>query len=144
MVSSTSVGSCEVGVNEFALSDLNGDQLPAERRGSLDVHPRVLERIAVLAAVKVSGVLVRTGPLRRLRGRRSPDAVAIVERSQATVELNVAAEWPFPVTDLAAEVRNTVLAEVEQLSGLNITAVDVVVHATSPASKHQRGGARVQ
>lgn len=107
--------------------------LPApEERGDLDIRTRALAHLIEQLAREVPGVVSDRGCLLArspLPGGASgsPSAEVLVQGHGARVRLDVACRWPARVSDLAAAVRERVLAEGAALGGVPITVVDVTV-----------------
>lgn len=102
------------------------------QRGGLEVAPRVVTRIAELAALQVDHVVKRSEGLERLVGRRLPRAVASIDKDRVRLSLDVAVLWPCPVEAVAAEVRRHVTDETARLTGLMVRSADITVHAVTP------------
>lgn len=104
---------------------------PAQR-GRLEIADRVVERIATYAAGEVPGVTSDGSTLERVVGRQYPKASAQVAGTRATVDLEIAVAWPFPLAKVAADVRDQVRSRLLDLAGLAADAVNVsaakVVH----------------
>jgi uncharacterized alkaline shock family protein YloU len=114
-----------------------------ENRGSLNIAPRVVEKVAGAAAVEVDHV---TGVPRRILGQTvgkvksdsQARADAKIDGSTVSVSLSVAVEYPTPVRSAAAAVRANVIKQVGALCGLTVVEVDVdVPHFYSSAGVQQ-------
>lgn len=114
-----------------------------ENRGSLDISPRVVEKVAGAAALEVDHV---SGVPRRILGQTlgkvkadsQARADAKIDGSTVSVSLSVAVEYPTPVRSAAAAVRANVIKQVGDLCGLTVVEVDVdVPHFYSSASQAQ-------
>lgn len=101
---------------------------PAQR-GELVLHDKVVVRIAELAALDIRGVTRQSGRLSKVTGRDLPRVSATIAGSRARVQLDVAAIWPQPLSQLAATVRDRVRQRVATLTGLQVDAVDVSIRA---------------
>lgn len=89
-----------------------------------------MERIACGAAARVTGTTSRSRSLTSLT--QLPSAKLSRTGSVFVIELDVAAMWPAPVSDVATRVRDQVRDEVTRQSGVTIERVDVTVHVVSP------------
>jgi uncharacterized alkaline shock family protein YloU len=103
---------------------------PSER-GTLELAPRAVTRIAEQTALQVRHVVRRSEGLERLVGRSLPRVSATVDRDRVRLDLDVAVRWPCPLEDVAVEVRDHVAAETARLTGLNVRSTDVTLHAVT-------------
>jgi uncharacterized alkaline shock family protein YloU len=94
-------------------------------RGQLEISPRVVERIAQIAALESRGVIRQEATF----GRGLPKAKAQLTGQQVRLDVEVAVEWGYPLADLAAEIRGRVGRTVAELTGLGIDAVSVDISA---------------
>ena len=94
-------------------------------RGSLEVRPTAVRRIAEQVVRGVPGTVSRSGSVTRLRRAGFPNVTVDVAGSRALIGVEAAAQWPAPVTDLAARVRDEVLEQTTRLTGLHVSSVDV-------------------
>ena len=97
-----------------------------EGRGQLSVRAHALQHIVESVALEVPRVRRTSGSLAGVRSG-TPHASVHVRGTTARVSLAVAVAWPAPVSEVAAQVRDTVLDRASELSGVRITAVDVTV-----------------
>ena len=112
-------------------------------RGETTIAPSVVATIAQRAAREVDGVeVVSTGGLRgvieSLRPDRSTGARADVASRQTAVDLTLAVSWPRPVRQVTEEVRRHVKARVQELTGYEVTDVDISVDALPAPSRPRR------
>jgi uncharacterized alkaline shock family protein YloU len=121
-----------------------GAEDSAGERGSLELAPRVVTRIAELSALQVAHVVRRSDGIERLVGRRLPRASASLDRDRVRIEVDVAVQWPCPVEEVAAQVRHHVAAETARLTGLMVRSTVVTVHAVTRESTPQQPPRRVQ
>ena len=104
----------------------------AGTRGSMTIADRVVEKIAAVAAGEVERA---SGIPRRLLGTTfgrptattRPRASAKVDVSTVSLKVSVSVEYPAPVRDVAAEVRERVARRVYELTGLQVTEIDITV-----------------
>lgn len=106
---------------------------PADR-GETRIHDRVVQRLVSASAAEVSGT---GGTHRRIlglpvSGADRPVAQAEVNGDVVTAKVSLSMSYPCPVREIAAEVRERVSERVEELTGLRVAEVDVVVEALVP------------
>jgi uncharacterized alkaline shock family protein YloU len=107
----------------------------AGTRGQLEISPRVVERIAQIAALEARGVIRQAASF----GRGLPKAKAQLTGHRVRLQVEVAVEWGYPLADLAAEIRDRVGQAVVALTGLGLDAVSVDISAVElPAVPVQR------
>src|SRR5262245_33643894 len=118
----------------------NNAELAAER-GSTVIANEVVEKIAAIAAREVPGVYDLGGDVARLfssvkeklglggrGGEDSDQGVSVrLEGKSASVKLVIVIEYGFVVFSVTEKVRAKVIAAVENLLGLEVTEVDIVV-----------------
>lgn len=105
---------------------------PAGNRGTMTIADRAVEKIAAIAAGEVERA---SGIPRRLLGTTfgrpntstRPRASAKVEEKTVSLKVSVSVEYPAPVRDVAAEVRERVARRVYELTGLKVTEIDITV-----------------
>jgi uncharacterized alkaline shock family protein YloU len=112
-------------------------------RGETTIAPSVLATVAQRAAREVDGVeVVSTGGLRGLVDALRPDRPtgtrADVASQHTAVELTVAVSWPRPIRQVTDEVRRHVKARVHELTGYEVTDVDIVVDALPAPARPRR------
>jgi uncharacterized alkaline shock family protein YloU len=118
----------------------NNAELAAER-GTTTIADEVVEKIAGIAARKVDGVYDLGGDVARVfasvrdriglgedEGETSNRGVSVrLEGRNATVRVTLVIEYGYVVYSVAESVRTQVINSVENLLGLEVTAVDIVV-----------------
>ncbi len=115
-----------------------GADAPAATRGRTTIADGVVEKIAGLAAREVPGVHTLGGGLARTLGavrERVPGARSSVTRGvkvevgerQTAVDLDIVVEYGVPITAVAGEVRENVIAAVERMTGLEVVEVNIAV-----------------
>lgn len=136
--------------------DDGSDSVPTER-GRTTIADGVVEKIAGIAAREVPGVhalgagMSRTiGAVRdRVPGGR-PSAgrgvkVEVGER-QAAVDLDIVVEYGVPITEVAGDIRESVISAVERMTGLDVVEVNIAVddvHLPDDDEDEDGGGSRV-
>ncbi|WP_328778674.1 Asp23/Gls24 family envelope stress response protein [Streptomyces canus] len=114
-------------------------QEPPETRGRTTIGDGVVEKIAGIAAREVPGIhalgggFVRTmGTMRdRVPGGHTSAGRGVkveVGEKQTAIDLQVVVEHGVSITDLAAEVRKSVIAAVERMTGLEVVEVNIAVN----------------
>jgi uncharacterized alkaline shock family protein YloU len=107
-------------------------------QGTTSIADQVVSKIAGIATREVSGVHALGGGAARTIGslrERIPGAktnvsqgIAVeVGEKQAAVDVTVVAEYGVAIADLAAGIRRNVIGSVEQMTGLDVTEVNVEV-----------------
>ena len=115
----------------------NSAELPAER-GSTTIANEVVEKIAGIAAREVPGVYDLGGDVARVfsavkerigLGEADADRGISVrlEGAKAAVKVVLCIEYGFVVYSVTEKVRAKVINAIENLLGLDVTAVDIVV-----------------
>lgn len=108
-------------------------------QGRTAIADTVVSKIAGLAAREISGVhdlgggaARAVGALReRIPGSRTNHSQGVsveVGERQAAVDLDIVAEYGVAIADLAAAIRRNVISSVEQMTGLEVTEVNITVH----------------
>ncbi|MDJ0347484.1 Asp23/Gls24 family envelope stress response protein [Streptomyces sp. H10-C2] len=114
------------------------DAAPATR-GRTTIADGVVEKIAGMAAREVPGVHALGGGFARTMGAvrgMVPGSRAGVTRGvkvevgeiQTAIDLAVVVEYGVAIADLAAEVRENVIAAVERMTGLEVVEVNIAVN----------------
>jgi uncharacterized alkaline shock family protein YloU len=118
----------------------NHAELAAER-GTTTIADEVVEKVAGIAAREVPGVYDLGGDVARVfaavrdriglgdeDGEPANRGVSVrLEGRTATVRVTLVIEYGFVVYSVAEKVRTKVISSVENLLGLEVTAVDIVV-----------------
>jgi uncharacterized alkaline shock family protein YloU len=115
-------------------------------RGSTTIASHVVAKIVQRAAAEVPGVEgVEQSGFRRLisligRGEAEPhvDAQADVDSETAVVKLTISVRYPLPLRQMSEKVRHHVSARTEELTGLRLAEVDIVVAALPIAGSQPR------
>jgi uncharacterized alkaline shock family protein YloU len=108
-------------------------------QGRTAIADTVVSKIAGIAAREISGVhdlgggtARAVGALReRIPGSRTnlTQGVAVeVGEHQAAVDLDIVAEYGVAIADLADAIRRNVVDQVERMTGLEVTEVNITVH----------------
>jgi uncharacterized alkaline shock family protein YloU len=125
-------------------------------RGKTSIAESVVEKIAGTAARQVSGVHeLGRGSARALGalrdrlpvgGNASPAQGVNVEvgERQAAVDLDVVAEYGVSLVDLAQAIRRNVIEQIEGMTGLEVTEVNVAVDDVYLGDSNDESESRVQ
>lgn len=93
-------------------------------RGLTRIAPNVVERVAAYACRDVNGVLVRPA-LSEDTKVPSIRARADVMGAAAHVTVWLPVEYPRPIINVAAAVRERIVADVHRLCGLRVEGIDI-------------------
>ncbi|WP_405871549.1 Asp23/Gls24 family envelope stress response protein [Streptomyces sp. NBC_00005] len=121
-----------------AQQDQKGGLRSPESRGRTTIADSVVEKIAGMATREVPGIHnLGTGMARTIGGvrERMPGGQPSVTRGvhvevgehQAAVDLEVVVDYGFPIADVAAGVRISVVSALERMTNLEIVEVNVAV-----------------
>jgi uncharacterized alkaline shock family protein YloU len=113
--------------------DLVGDH------GRTTIADQVVAKIAGIATREIDGVHALGGQAARIVGRvreaipggqqSITQGISVeVGEKQAAVDLGLVAEYGVAIHDLAAAVRSNVINSIQQMTGLEVTEVNVAVH----------------
>jgi uncharacterized alkaline shock family protein YloU len=125
-------------------SHVGKDLVPVDKRGTLTVSDRVVEKVAGYAVVLVDGAAAAP---RRVLGVKVGNADADDEAHvrarvagrTATVEASIAVRWPAPVQAVAAETRRRIREDVARITDVVVDHVDLdVVSLIAPAASRAR------
>ncbi|MER5757950.1 Asp23/Gls24 family envelope stress response protein [Streptomyces sp. NPDC002082] len=117
----------------------SGASEPASTRGKTSIADVVVVKIAGMAAREIPGVHDMGGGLSRTLGAvrdRVPGGrpnvgrgikVEVGER-QTAIDVDLVVEYGVPITDVARDVRENVIAAVERITGLEVVEVNVAVN----------------
>ncbi|MFI6566152.1 Asp23/Gls24 family envelope stress response protein [Streptomyces sp. NPDC050534] len=114
-------------------------QEPPKTRGRTTIADGVVEKIAGIAAREVPGIHALGGGFTRTMGAvrdRVPGGHASAGRGvkvevgekQTAIDLQVVVEYGVSITDVAAEVRENVIAALERMTGLEVVEVNIAVN----------------
>ncbi|WP_030677276.1 Asp23/Gls24 family envelope stress response protein [Streptomyces sp. NRRL B-1347] len=121
------------------LTGRTGADEPAATRGRTSIADVVVVKIAGMATREIPGVYDMGGGLSRAIGAvrdRVPGGRSNVGRGvkvevgerQTAIDLDVVVEYGVPITDVAHDVRENVIAAVERITGLEVVEVNVAVN----------------
>ena len=105
--------------------------------GDIKIHDSVLASLARRAALSVPGVSRLAGSslvdnLAEMVGSRRMQSRAVTinlgEKNEVSIEITVILTFGGCIREVAAKVQHEVISLVEKTSGMNVTAVNVLVH----------------
>ena len=116
-----------------------GSQEPPETRGRTTIADGVVEKIAGIAAREVPGIHALGGGFTRTMGAvrdRIPGGHASAGRGvkvevgekQTAIDLQVVVSYGVSIREVAAEVRENVVAALERMTGLEVVEVNIAVN----------------
>lgn len=111
---------------------------PPEERGRTVIADRVVERVSAMAAREIENVIDTRSGLTRLARGALPRARATVAGGTSRISVDVAAQWPTPLREIATGVRDHVTERVQTLTGVSVVAVDVRVADVAYAGAQRR------
>ncbi|WP_141313853.1 Asp23/Gls24 family envelope stress response protein [Streptomyces spinoverrucosus] len=147
-------GATTVRATETGAAARRGEGGPGGR-GRTTIADDVVAKIAGMAAREVPGIhalgggLARTmGAMReRVPGRRAGVTTGVkveVGERQSAVDLDVVVEYGVAIPDLAAEVRENVIAAVERMTGLEVVEVNIAVDDVHLPEEEEEGEETVE
>lgn len=112
---------------------------PAGDRGKTSISDIVVAKIAGIATREIDGVRDVGGAAERVVGRvrealpgattSTTQGIAVeVGERQAAVDVSIVADYGVAIHQLAAAIRRNVITAIEQMTGLEVTEVNVTVH----------------
>lgn len=108
---------------------------PIISSGSINISEEVIAVVAGVAASEISGVSGMctsfTGGLTDLFGKKNYSKGVKVELTDGKVKVSVSLtlEYGCKIPDVAWEVQEKIKREIENMTGMEVTAVDVYVNA---------------
>lgn len=124
-------------------------------RGRTAISQTVVAKIAGIAAREISGVSDLGGSAERVVGRvrdvlpgtstASTQGIEVeVGERQAAVDVGIVADYGVAIHQLAAAIRRNVVNAIEQMTGLEVTEVNVTVHDIAVEDDGASDNPRVQ
>ncbi|MGV9825280.1 Asp23/Gls24 family envelope stress response protein [Gordonia sp. NPDC003429] len=112
---------------------------PVGERGKTSIADQVVAKIAGIATREISGVYDVGGTTERMVGRvrevlpgtatSTTQGINVeVGERQAAVDVSIVADYGVAIHQLAAAIRRNVVTAIEQMTGLEVTEVNVTVH----------------
>lgn len=102
--------------------------------GHIQIAPEVIEIIAGLATIEVSGVAGMSagfvGGIAELLGRKnlSKGVKVNVGQKEAAVDVSILIEFGVRIPEVASEVQRNVKRSIESMTGLHVVEVNVHIH----------------
>lgn len=102
--------------------------------GSIQIAPEVIEIIAGLATVEVSGVAGMSGGfaggIAELLGRKNLSKGVKVEvgQKEAAIDVNIIIEYGNRIPEVASFIQQNVKSAIESMTGLHVVEVNVHIH----------------
>jgi uncharacterized alkaline shock family protein YloU len=102
--------------------------------GSIQIAPEVIEIIAGLATVEVSGVAGMSGGfaggIAELLGRKnlSKGVKVDVGQKEAAIDVNIIIEYGNRIPEVASSIQQNVKSAIESMTGLHVVEVNVHIH----------------
>ena len=105
-----------------------------DNAGKVNISDEVISVVAGVAASEVKGVAGMCNPIGGLSeffGKKnySKGVKAVIEENEVKVSLSISVNYGCNIPDVATEVQEKVKREVETMTSLNVTTVDVYVCA---------------
>ncbi len=112
-----------------------------DANGRVTIAEEVIAAIARIAAERVTGVArsaVGAGGLKGIFGGEdvAPSVKIELASEQARIELRIAVEYGYPVHSVARGVQENVEVDIEKLTGVAVSSVDVYVKRVVPPQTH--------
>ncbi|WP_369237097.1 Asp23/Gls24 family envelope stress response protein [Streptomyces sp. R21] len=128
-----------IGVGTMLQTARPGPQEPPETRGRTTIADGVVEKISGIAAREVPGIHALGGGFTRTMGavrERVPGGHANAGRGvkaevgekQTAIDLQVVVAYGVSIREVAAEVRENVIAAVQRMTGLEVVEVNIAVN----------------
>jgi uncharacterized alkaline shock family protein YloU len=115
------------------------DPPSAEDRGSLEVHPTVVRKVAERAADSTPGAVKAPRKIAGIgAGEQGASAKIGGFGGEVDVTLDVALHYPSPVRELTDDMRRRVTDEVHRITGYRVRSVRITVSALLPKSRPSR------
>lgn len=115
------------------------DRLSTEDRGSLEVHPNVVRKVAERAADATPGAMKAPRKIAGIgAGEQGASAKIDGFGGDVDITLDVALRYPSPVRELTDDMRRRVTDEVHRITGYRVRSVRITVSALRPESRPSR------
>ncbi|MCF8571976.1 Asp23/Gls24 family envelope stress response protein [Gordonia sp. HY002] len=121
----------------------------AADRGRTSIADIVVAKIAGIAAREIDGVYDVGGTTERMVGKvrevipgttvSATQGINVeVGERQAAVDVSIVADYGVAIHQLAAAIRRNVITAIEQMTGLEVTEVNVTVHDVSFGEEEEK------
>ena len=120
-----------------------------EENGNVNISDDVVSTIASLAASEVKGIVGMSGSISggfaELLGKKnlSKGVKITINENDVILDLSVIVEYGVKIPDVAWELQEKVKTEVESMTGLNVTAVNVTVDGVNVPKQEVEENANV-
>ena len=120
----------------MGLQQQGGSQLLTEH-GTTSIADSVVAKIAGVAAKEMSGVTPWAAPrvgqsassVNRIGGTSARQGVKVeVGQRQAAIDIDIIVDYGVSIVDLSQAVRDNAIRQVERMSGLEVTEVNISVN----------------
>ena len=132
-------GGSAVALTDASRTDASKSVAPAGERGKTSIADQVVAKIAGIATREINGVYDVGGATERMVGKvreaipgtgtSTTQGINVeVGERQAAVDVSIVADYGVAIHQLAAAIRRNVITSIEQMTGLEVTEVNVTVH----------------
>jgi uncharacterized alkaline shock family protein YloU len=97
--------------------------------GTLVIKDKVVQRVAMRAALDTPGVAPHAAGIDKLTGRSLPRARVYLSATRVRAHLDLAVTWPHSLPDVGSAVQRNVSEALHDCVGLTVDGVDVAVEA---------------
>lgn len=122
--------------------DVPSSARPVDQRGSTTIPAAVVARIAAQAALEVPRIGSAAGGVLGIGARRdfagAPSAECDLYGRAAVLRLDVGVDFPAPLTEVLGDLRRHLTQRVSQLTGLDVSRLDVTVSWLHPTDSARR------
>ncbi|MEV0948142.1 DUF6286 domain-containing Asp23/Gls24 family envelope stress response protein [Rhodococcus sp. NPDC049939] len=108
-----------------------------DSRGKVVIKERAVIKIATAAALQVPGIVKQSGGLSRFTGRDLPRVDVSTSADAVAINLYVAVRWPCRLDVLNRRLRTEVSQQVEQMTGMPVCELNIVVAGTETAAAEE-------
>lgn len=100
-----------------------------QQRGVLDVRTKAIQHIVERVVTLTPGTVATRTAMGSLRGSNLPRASVSMQGGSARISVDVACAWPCRLSEIVAQVRDSVRTETARMAGSHVRSVDVKIHA---------------
>jgi uncharacterized alkaline shock family protein YloU len=97
--------------------------------GTLVIKDKVVQRVAVRAALDTPGVAPHAAGIDKLTGRSLPRAQVYLSATRVRAHLDLAVTWPHSLSGVGSAVQRNVAAALQDGVGMTVDGVDVAIEA---------------
>lgn len=121
--------------NDTEIVDLPKENNNDTEGHGINISEEVVATIAGIAASEVNGVASMNGGfvggLSEMLGKKTKGVKVQVGEKETIIDINLTVEYGARIPDVAWEVQNKVKTQVESMTGLNVTAVNIHIQGVS-------------